>query len=71
MKTPEQKAIAMGATHFTLTPNGDRVSVYHKKEGEAWFYLDYSWRRREYEWKDTDGIVASLYAHKIEGVENG
>ena len=41
MKTPEQKAIEMGATHFTLTPNGDSVSLYYKKEGKTWFYLSF------------------------------
>ena len=69
MKTPEQRAIEMGATHFELTPNGNSVSLYYKKEGKDWFYLSYSPRRREYEWKVDDGSLASLYAHKIEGVE--
>ena len=70
MKTPEQRAIEMGATHFDLTPNGDSVSLYYKKECEGWFYLSYCWRRREYEWKACgDSWYAELYAKKIEGVE--
>ena len=69
MKTPEQKAIEMGATHFTLTPNGDSVSLYYKKEGKTWFYLSFTRRvenwvpwKWEYEWKVADGIFVSLYA---------
>jgi hypothetical protein len=46
MKTPEQKAIECGATHFQLTPNGQHVSLYYKKENGKWFYLTckYTWK---------------------------
>ena len=66
MKTPEQKAIAMGATHFQLTPNGLSVAVYYKKEGEDWFYLSRPLFRsqKEHKW---EGCCEPMYSNKIEG----
>lgn len=73
MKTPEQEAIAMGATHFELTPNGLSVAAYYKKEGEDWFYLSRPLFHPPgtHKWVEccepTYSTFANKLAYKIEG----